>query len=118
VEVDRLASALPPSSALAEYVVVHTPNLQVKETVPTWGAYHYFAFVLPGGPEPRPLLLDLGEAQPIDDAIEEFRQQMAKAPNDIEERGEALAEYQLRKEGERLYERVFAPLQAVLGGCP
>jgi CHAT domain-containing protein/Tfp pilus assembly protein PilF len=112
---DQIARALKPGSVLLEFVGFRMYDFYTKDTKERWGGYCYVAFVLPAGQEAKPTLVYLGEADLIDRAIREFRQEVEQAPELIPQLGEAEAERRLREKGKRVYDLVIAPLRAVIG---
>jgi tetratricopeptide (TPR) repeat protein len=115
VDAERVAKATPPGSALVEYIVLQTADLQANGAEPMWGSYRYLAFVLPAGRQAQPMLIDLGEAEVIDGAERVFRRQMSDAPTLVARMSETDAAQRLRKAAERLYKLAFDPVQAFLG---
>jgi hypothetical protein len=80
---------------LVEYIGYHPFDLKAKGAEEQWGAPRYLAFVLHAGEIAEPVLIDLGEAEAIDEAIRAFRQEIAQANQTIQRLGEAEAERQL-----------------------
>jgi tetratricopeptide (TPR) repeat protein/CHAT domain-containing protein len=116
-----VALALPAGAALVEFVRYHPYNFKA---VPArgeqrWQPARYLAFVLPAGAPGRVRLLDLGEAEPIDRLIADFRagvmggaelRDLSREPT----RPRAAAG---ATPGERLRATVFDPLAEALGEC-
>jgi CHAT domain-containing protein len=88
-----------------------------------WQPAHYLAFVLPAGEPDNVQMIDLGEAEPIDRLIADFR---AGITGDAEQRrgmkvvaqpsADATADTPALDEGSQLREKVFEPLRRVLRG--
>jgi hypothetical protein len=70
VTLERVQQAIPEGAALVE-LVVYFPFNPKAPRAEQWGAERYAAYVL--HPEGEPGWVDLGEAAPIDQNIEEFR---------------------------------------------
>jgi CHAT domain-containing protein/tetratricopeptide (TPR) repeat protein len=116
-----VALALPAGSALVEFVRFHVFDFKA---VPARGERHwhpprYLAFVLPAGDPDRVRLIDLGEAEPIDQLVAAFRADVTDEAKLLD-----LAKASRRpiadtgaSPGERLRAAVFDPLADALGGC-
>ena len=111
--VEKVAQMLPSSSALVEYVLFDAFNFHTRETENRWAPARYVAFVLPATAT-EPVLVDLGEAEPIDQAVHEFRQEVADAAQTIALAGEAEAEHRLAAKGKSVYQLAIAPLRAAI----
>ncbi|HEX9824928.1 MAG TPA: tetratricopeptide repeat protein [Actinomycetota bacterium] len=118
---DRQAvgGALPEGSVLVEFVrfIVHDFHAVRENDEPRWGPPRYVAFVLPAGDPEAVALVDLGEAEPIDELIAALR---GAITGEGESRGmgdgrkpRKSAELEV---GAALRKAVFDPLQAALGG--
>lgn len=111
---------LPTGSALVEFL--RSPVRDFKTS--RWRESHYFAFVLTPGASP-PRLIDLGNADAIDTAVEavrkefaEFQEKLSECESPEEARAlEREREKQFRKVGAALYERLLGPLQEPLGSA-
>jgi CHAT domain-containing protein len=118
-DAERIRQKLPPGSALLEYASYPIrdfhPGVAQEEDVLT---YKYFAFILHAGDSSQPVLIDLGEAAPLDTAIHAFRQEIAEVAQRLPEgRDEKEAEKRLAEKGKPIYEGAFAPLESALAGC-
>ena len=111
----QVARTLGQGSALIEYLSFQTIDFHAKGIADQWGSYRYVAFVLPAGAEAEPVLIDLGEAEPIDEAVRDFRQEVTQAAETMAQIGEAEAEKLLAEKGQRLYELAFEPVKEALG---
>jgi CHAT domain-containing protein len=116
-----VALALPPHVALIEFVrflpcdfkAVHSRSEQF------WQPTRYLAFVLPAGEPDRVRMIDLGEAEPIDRLVADFR---AGVTGEAELRDLSLEPPRVTEDadatpGERLRAAVFDPLADALGAC-
>ena len=94
--------ALPDGAVLVE-VVSYRPFDAKKRRLERWGAPHYAAYVL--GRTGAPAAVDLGEAAPIDAAVESLRAALAdpRSPR-------------AKDLGRALGERVYRPIAPLLGG--
>lgn len=83
-----------------------------------WKPARYLAFVLPGGDPDAVTLIDLGEAEPIDRLIADFRASVAVDPDDRQNRNMVRRRHPLTdaSDGSALRAAVFDPLRSSLGG--
>jgi CHAT domain-containing protein/tetratricopeptide (TPR) repeat protein len=105
-----IAQALPKDSALVELVHLNVVDFKaVRAQGEAWyKPARYIAFVLPAGRAEQLQMIDLGEADPIDQLIADFRDYIAKPPWKRGDRGQPLIAVELRQ-------RVFDPLVEALG---
>ena len=75
-----IASALPEGSTLVEFARFHVCNFKAIRANgdPKWQPARYLAFILPANQPDRVQMLDLGEAEPIDRLIREFRKSISQ----------------------------------------
>ena len=96
---DRLAvaQALPAGTVLVEFVRVDVFNFTAVPArgEPRWTPARYLAFVLAAGAPDDVVLLDLGEAAPIDHLIATFRQSISGEADDTDQRDDRPAESEL-----------------------
>jgi CHAT domain-containing protein/Tfp pilus assembly protein PilF len=91
-----IAAAMPADSILLDYAKFRDFNFKAKGKEKRWGDWRYIIFVTAAGKDPQPIMVDLGPAKPIDEAIADFRNAMGKAekgeiPKDDKEIREKLA---------------------------
>jgi CHAT domain-containing protein/Tfp pilus assembly protein PilF len=81
----RVAAALPAGSALVEIVRLRLFDFQAvpAKGQPKWRAPRYLAFVLQAGVPDGAILVDLGEAVPIDETIAKFQAAMNDKGRDL-----------------------------------
>ena len=103
----QVARALPPNTVLIDFARVDLFNFTAKGTEKLWLPAHYLAFVLHAGQGDRVALLDLGDAEAIDQLVARFKSRIA-SKNDI-------AREQVLVAARDLYVQVFAPIQRELG---
>lgn len=114
-----IAEALPEGSALIEFVKFDTFDFTA---VPArgdqlWGPARYFAFVL-RQKNPKDLkLIDVGDAEAIDDMIAEFRGSIGRERRRIPDAEEEMPRAAKRDPAVGLRETVFDPLLTALGNC-
>jgi CHAT domain-containing protein/Tfp pilus assembly protein PilF len=95
VTLSAVQAALPAGAALIEFTLFTPRNLQGGKSRPP----RYLAYLLPAqGP---PQWVDLGEAEPIDRAIEEWRKALRRRPD-------------VKELGRELDEKVMRPVRALL----
>ena len=99
VTLAQVQAALPTGTALVEFAV-YTPFTPPQH----WGAARYVAYILL--PQGAPAWVDLGEAAPIDHAIEQFRADL-RGPHRLRVRATARA----------VDELVLRPLRPLLGAA-
>ena len=97
----QAAAALPSGSVLLEFARIDMFDFKASRRRPA----HYLAFVLPAGKGDRAGLVDLGPADPIDEATARLRDLVT----DLEQAD------QLTAEARALYDQVFAPILKELG---
>ncbi len=111
VTIAKVQAALPAGSALVE--LVHYRRFDARDTSTQWKEERYLAYVLrPSGP---PTWVALGEAAPIDAAVEALQAGMHREP------GMAQAEIERRQQQaraalEKLHGLLMAPLASSLQG--
>lgn len=71
--------------------------------------------MIKAGDVKRPQLVDLGKAEPIDEVVKEYRQEIAGTAENCDQSGENSLEQRLAEKSQRLYKLVFAPIEKVLG---
>ncbi|MEW5725302.1 MAG: CHAT domain-containing protein, partial [Thermodesulfobacteriota bacterium] len=103
----RVAAALPPGTLLLEFGRIKPFDYKATGVKSRWGPARYLAFVLPAGGADQIGLVDLGPAEPIDQAITDFKQAVADT-RDLEGQKASAA-------AGRLHDLVFARLKPELG---
>jgi len=99
---EKLSKALPPNSVLVEFARVKMFDFKAKNKG-KWKPAHYLAFVLHAGNGENVGMIDLGDANEIDQAVSELR----KAISSMEEKA--------KKTSKKVYNLVFASLKKELG---
>ena len=103
----NVALALPAGSTLIEFSRIEMYDFKEQDKEKEWLPAHYLTFILPAGPGDRIILIDLGEAEPIDRAVAEFKTAVTDL-SDLEGLGAGAA-------ARRIYDLVFKPIRAQLG---
>lgn len=121
VQPQAVAAALPPRSALIEFVLALGVDFRARgadRLMPP----RYYALVLPGDPQRDVAMVDLGPAETLDKLVDEFREavrfavrQYARTPPDELSQRERDWEEELRLVARPLYDRLVAPLLPALG---
>jgi len=116
----RIARALPPRSVLVDFVhfrqvdFAASPGVATSEPgKPAIGEWRYAAFITPAAEVPEPVMVDLGPAEPIDEAIADFRQTMER----IEAGRRPAAEKDVREKLEAVGRLVLDPVRPHLKGA-
>jgi CHAT domain-containing protein len=104
---DKISAALPANSVLIEFSKAGLFDFNSKKTQEKWNPDHYLAFVLHANQGNNLRLLDLGNAEEIDRAVEEFRKEISE--KEVKNNQEQIKACRL------LYGKVFEPLQNELG---
>jgi CHAT domain-containing protein/Tfp pilus assembly protein PilF len=73
----KLAAALPERTVLVDFAKANLITFQGAPMESRRGLAHYFAFILPAKGPNRLQLIDLGEAKQIDNALAQFRKEIA-----------------------------------------
>jgi len=107
-DVDKVAKALPTNTVLVEFARVGMFNFKAKDQKQKWNPAHYLAFVLHAGNGDQVAMADLGEADPIDQAVTAFKKIVTDLIRDRTGAKSIAA-------AQRIYQLVFAPLQKELG---
>jgi tetratricopeptide (TPR) repeat protein len=107
-----IAQTLPPTSTLIEYMRFDVPDLKamLAKSETQWKPAHYLAFVIPAGRPDDVQMVDLGEADPIDRLIAEFRSSITS--------GLFARLFKSRKQvfsGNKLLAAIFDPLISFIG---
>jgi tetratricopeptide (TPR) repeat protein len=116
-----VALALPPHTSLLEFVRFHVFDFNAVPArgEQSWQTPRYLVFVISGGNPDAARMIDLGEAEPIDRLIAEFRasvtgeaelRDLAKAPDSPTAKPVVNA-------GQRLRAALLDPLTESLSGC-
>jgi len=101
----KVAAALPEDTALIEFARIHDYDFGATGDEPGWLPERYLAFILHSGDGENVELIDLGPAEPIDDAITLFREAAADKES---------SESEVIKASSDLYDMVFKPISAGL----
>jgi CHAT domain-containing protein/tetratricopeptide (TPR) repeat protein len=116
-----VAQTLPSETALVEFVRFDVVDFKA---VPArgerqWQPARYLAFVLPAGDVDRVKMIDLGEAEPIDRLVADFRGGVTGTAEvrDLAKTPRPPAADTGASPGERLRAAVFDPLADALGAC-
>ena len=104
---EKVAQGLPQGSVLVDFAKIRPFDFQAHGKKSQWGPACYLAFVLPAGAPDQAGLLNLGEAEPIDQAVADLKEALADTQD---AQGQ-----QVLAMGEKLYELVFAKIEKELG---
>jgi CHAT domain-containing protein/tetratricopeptide (TPR) repeat protein len=83
---DAIAKALPDSATLVEFVRFDVFNFKAIQANgdSQWLSGRYLAFILPAKEPEQVKMIDLGEAEPIDNLIRVFRKSVSKGDRDLD----------------------------------
>jgi CHAT domain-containing protein len=106
----KIASLLPKGTVLLDFARVNMFNFDPSdEKEESWQPPHYIVFALHAGSGERLTMIDLGEAEKIDDSISDFKLHL-KTKIHLSKEGDGLNE-----KAQNLYNLVFAPIIKTLG---
>jgi tetratricopeptide (TPR) repeat protein len=104
VTIDAVREALPPETALIEFIAYRPYNPTAIGYKNKFGLTRYAAYVLTRDRD-EPGFVELGEAQSLDMQVLEWRSLLGNRAN----------EKQVKQTGNAMYQRIFAPLRHLLG---
>jgi CHAT domain-containing protein len=113
-EIHRKLSA---GTALVEFVRYEPIQFRARHGEQKTLPARYLALILVGGKKNPPRLVDLGEADPIDRAVQELVGQLKDFPRARKEAGEKHLEQQFRRTSADLYDRLLARVRRGLEDC-
>jgi tetratricopeptide (TPR) repeat protein len=121
VDSRAVAEALPPGAALVEFVrfLVFDFQAVLARSEQQWQSPRYLAFVLCAGAADRVRMIDLGEAEPIDRLVADFRAGVTGGAEvrDLAKESRPPGVDAGASPGESLRATVFDPLDDALGAC-
>jgi tetratricopeptide (TPR) repeat protein/CHAT domain-containing protein len=117
VEPAAVRRVLAKEAVLIEVARHRAYKFPAKAKEDPWSAPRYTAWLMPAEGQGQIAIVDLGEAQPIDNAVQTARKVLEKAVTTISEVGEAEAERQVRAAMRDLTELVFLPLERHFGNA-
>jgi tetratricopeptide (TPR) repeat protein len=120
-----VALALPDGAALVEFVRFDVFDFHAVPArgEPSWQPARYLAFVMPPGQHDEVRMVDLGEAEEIDQLIDRFREEIAGRENDyhaerrLQTKGHHTPRAPGSDPGQSLRERVFDPVANAVADC-
>ena len=114
ITLEKIQKLIPQDSALVELVRYQTFNAQAPVRK-KWGEFRYAAYILHSKEEPQ--VIDLGEAEPIDKAVDEFRRNLC-----ANSKGNKDADFciqgnfaKLKASSRQLEQLVMQPVRELLG---
>jgi CHAT domain-containing protein/Tfp pilus assembly protein PilF len=107
VDLSDLKNALPDKSVLIDVARIRARNFKARTKAERWKPARYVAWVVSRG---AAQIVDLGDADKIDEAVQQFRAAMKDAGKRILAKGEEKAEKVLGEHLAALAKRVLAPL--------
>lgn len=103
VDCRKIAARLPADTTLVDFAKINLFSFGSKNEKPKWEPSHYFAFILPARQPEKLNLVDLGDAERIDNTISQFRKEL-RMMNDS-----------AAMTCSKIYNLVFKPLKDSLG---
>ena len=113
IELDEVRNVLPAASLLIDIVRFRLLDFQALRD--RWGSEHYGAWLVPPAGMGDIRLLDLGEAERIDEAAQEVRKTLQAAMDTIREQGEPEAEKLSKVPLQQLAKIVLEPILNQIG---
>jgi len=112
---DAVRKAVPDHAVLVEVVRLDVLDFQPNDRRRRWKPAHYAAWIIPPAGQGNVVVIDLGEAKPIDDAVAAARRALQAEFELLRSRGEPDAEQQLRRPLGELARLVLYPLLPHIG---
>ena len=113
----QVGRVLKPGQVLVEYINTWVDyEFNRSGQIERFKNDRYLAYVLSGGQETKPVLVDIGDAEEINRSVGDLREEMTRAAEIIHLVGEQEAESRLMEKSNRVYQLVFAPLRKSLEG--
>ena len=107
----KIAAQLPGGTVLLDFARVDMFDFESPAKENRWLPAHYVVFVMHAGSGERPVLIDLGEAERVDDLIADLKEKLGEQ-RDLLKGGRVAG-----KKAQRLYRTLFAPIIQTLGGA-
>lgn len=114
VELGSVRQSLPPHSCLIEFARFKPMNFNAKGEDKLWQPARYAAWIIPPAGSGRVNIVDLGEAEPIEQLIEKVREKIEQTGvqrTTLRQKGEPGAVEELSILQAALSERIVTPLQ-------
>jgi CHAT domain-containing protein len=118
IEISQIREALPADSVLIDIARFSILDFHAKGQEPQWKPAHYAAWITSPHAETQTVLIDLGEADTIDQLVENVRQQIAADASKtgaIAKDGEDTAVTALMKDMSALSDLIWKPLAPHVG---
>ncbi len=110
IELAAVRKAVPADGVLVEMARFRVLDFPVSHRHDRWLPAHYAAWIIPAAGAGSVELIDLGDAQQIDDAVLRFRTVLDSASIDLQKLGEIEAEKKLHKPLAEIAKLVLEPL--------
>jgi CHAT domain-containing protein/Tfp pilus assembly protein PilF len=115
VELAEVRRALPADAVLVEIARFPVYDFKARGAEEHWQRERYAAWVIPPAGEGEVCLLDLGEAERIEAAVQALRQALQESPRRVTKEGEPDSEQELRRPLAGLSGLVLRPLLEHIG---
>ena len=108
-DTDRVAAAMPPGTVLLDYARIHWFDFGSMGAAPKWQPPHYLVFMLQAGRGEDVELVDLGDAETIDRAVQALKQSISDLKH--------LKDRPWQSAARQLHDLVFLPVKQKLGAA-
>ncbi len=115
IELKELRKAIPADGVFLDIARFGVFDFQARGDERKWRPAHYAAFVIPAAGKGHVRLIDLGEAEAIDRAVQSLRQALQQAPQTIRVQGEPDSEKEVLEPLRALSRLVLGPLLPHIG---
>ncbi len=116
IDLAEVRKTIPADAILIDIARFRVANFKAKAHEKFWEPARYAAWVVPPAGEDDVQLIDLGDAEAIDQTVRDVRQALAASPTAIRGDGEAAAEQALRRPLAALAQKLLQPLRPHLDG--
>ena len=116
IELDAVRAALPADALLVEIARFGVRNFATSNRDERWQAPRYAAWIIPAAGQGEVRIVDLGNAEGVDAAVQAVRTALLEGPALIRENGEPEAQAALAPALAQLAQRVLAPWADELEG--
>ncbi len=106
-DTQTIAALLPPDHVLVDFARIQPINFKARGIVEKWAPERYFAFILNSGKGESIDIIDLGDAQMIDNIVAELKREITRVQD--------IRKPSYSEPCQKLYSLVFDPIKKKLG---